>query len=366
MSEMNNEDLEQLKRCAERTLENHRQPHIGKFFKRCFEEKAPVLTSSLYTEPTFWRSPKSKILADIDIACLGVPMDVSAPYHGGAKFAPKAVRESSLSFGPVHDRWHNIPFEQCAIADYGDVVFSRPHDTAQTVEDIYQAYCKLDDAGVTPFAIGGVHTVTHPILKALGRKKPLGLIHIDAHADTMTGPMQGEELSDGAVFRNAALDSGIDPERVVQIGIRGRATPFWDFSYDSGMRVITMEEVEDIGIKAVIEEARKVIGDGPCYLTLDCDGIDANYLPGTQLAEPFGFTSREVRQLIRGMKGLDIVGADIVELCPLVDVNNISSNLIGALGFEILSLLSDARVKHKGPQRKTHWNNNVDKTAESE
>lgn len=348
--------MEELRRFAERSLEDHRHPHIGDFYKRCMEENSPVFAAPHeLTERTFFRAPRVAQLQDLDIACLGLPMDVSAPYHGGQKFAPNALREASYTHGPIHQKWLTIPFDLCRIGDRGNVEFSRPHDTSRTVEDIYQAICEIDDAGVVPFSVGGVHTVTHPVLKALGRKEPLGLIHIDAHADTMTGEMQGEELSDGAVFRNAVLDQGIDPERTVQIGIRGFATHYWDFSHDSGMKVITMDDFDEMGLANVLDVVRETIGDGPCYLTLDCDGIDANYLPGTQLPEPFGFTSREVRSLIRGLRGLDLVGADIVELCPLVDVRDTSANLMAALGFEILCLLSEARQRRTGETHKTRW-----------
>lgn len=354
---MNDEQrMAELRKFAERSLDNHRHPHIGEFYKRCLEEGSPVFAAAHeLTETTFYRAPRVDTLQDLDIACLGLPMDVSAPYHGGQKFAPNALRKASYTHGPIHQKWLTIPFDTCRIGDVGNVEFSRPHDTAQTVEDIYQAICEIDDAGVVPFSVGGVHTVSHPVLKALGRKEPIGLIHIDAHADTMTGEMQGEELSDGAVFRNAVLDQGIDPNRTVQIGIRGFATHYWDFSYDSGMKVITMDDFDEMGLSRVLEEVKATVGDGPCYLTLDCDGIDANYLPGTQLPEPFGFTSREVRSLIRGLRGLNLVGADIVELCPLVDVRDTSANLMAALGFEILCLLSEARQKRTGETHKTTW-----------
>jgi agmatinase len=356
MAGLDPKKLAHYKKLAARPFTHHSDPKVKAFLERCFEEKAPVLaTPALYTANDFYLAPRKKDLDDIDIACVGVPMDVSAPYRGGAKFGPRAVREWSKCHGPVHDHWNTIPFELCSVADYGDVVFERPHDTAQTVEDIFQFYSVLDDAGVNTLSVGGVHTISHPILKALGRKEPLGLIHIDAHADTMVGKMQGEELSDGAVFRHAVLDESIDPERTIQIGIRGRATPFWEFSHDSGMRVLTMDDVDDMGLPAVIEEARKVVGDGPCYLTMDVDGIDATYLPGTQLPEPFGFTTREVRKLIRGMRGLDIIGADIVELCPMVDVEDTSANIAAALGFEMLCILAEARVKRSGKERKTYW-----------
>ena len=356
MAGLDPKKLEHYRQLADRSFTHHSDPKLQAFFERCIEENAPVLaTSSLYTSDDFYLAPRKKEIQEIDIACVGVPMDVSAPYRGGAKFGPRKVREWSKNFGPVHDHWNTVPFDLCSIADYGDVQFQRPHDTTQTVEDIFQFFSELDDAGINTLSIGGVHTISHPILKALGRKEPLGMIHIDAHADTMVGQMQGEDLSDGAVFRNAVLDESIDPERTIQIGIRGRATPFWEFSHDSGMRVLTMDDVDEMGLPAVIEEARKIVGDRPCYLTMDCDGIDATYLPGTQLPEPFGFTTREVRRLIRGMRGLDIIGADIVELCPLVDVQGMSANIAAALGFEMLCILAEARVQRSGKQRKTHW-----------
>ena len=352
---LNPDKLLHYQQAAKKQLGDHDHLGIAAFFQRCLDENNPVLAPALHTEDYFYRAPRKTDLAEVDIACIGVPMDVSAPYRGGAKFGPKKVREWSKIHGPIHDRWQTIPFDLCSIADVGDVEFQRPHNTQQTVEDIYKKFCVLDNAGINPLSIGGVHTISHPILKALGQKEPLGLIHIDAHADTITGPMQGEELSDGAVFLNAVLDQGIDPERTVQIGIRGRATSFWQFSHDSGMRVITMDDIDEMGMASVLEEVRTVVGKGPCYLTLDCDGIDSTYLPGTQLPEPFGLTSREVRNLIRGLRGLDIIGADIVELCPLVDVQDTSSNLAAALGFEMLCLLAEARVKRTGTTRKTYW-----------
>jgi agmatinase len=357
MNESKQAQMDAYRQHAMRNLENHRDPRIGSFYKRCSEEQAPIFTPAYsVTEKTFYRAPRRDSLEDVDIACIGVPMQVSAPYFGGQNYGPNALRDSSLTYGgPIHERWNTIPFDLCSIADFGNVDFSRPHNTQQTVEEIYNAYCEVNDAGVVPLTVGGVHTVSHPILKALGREQPLGLIHIDAHADTMTGEMQGEELSDGAVFRHAVLDQGIDPARTVQIGIRGAYTHYWNFSYDSGMRVITIDDFDEMGLPKVLEEVRKIIGDGPCYLTLDCDGIDANYLPGTQLPEPFGLTSREVRNLLRGLRGLDLVGADIVELCPLVDVRDTSSNLMAALGFEMLCLLAEARQARTGETRQTHW-----------
>ncbi|MDG1988239.1 MAG: arginase family protein [Halieaceae bacterium] len=349
------EKLSQYQKAALKQLDENNDPRIAAFFKRCIEENNPVLAPALHTEDYFYRAPRTRDLVAVDIGCIGVPMDVSAPYRGGAKFGPRKIREWSKNHGPIHDRWNTIPFDLCSVADIGDVEFSRPHDTRQTVEDIFNKFCELYDADVNPLSIGGVHTISHPILKALGQKEPLGLIHIDAHADTMTGLMQGEELSDGAVFLNAVLDQGIDPERTIQIGIRGRATPFWQFSHDSGMRVITMDDFDELGLQKVLEEVRKIIGDGPCYISMDCDGIDSTYLPGTQLPEPFGLTSREVRSLIRGLRGLDIVGADIVELCPLVDVQDMSSNLTAALGFELLCLLAESRERRIGKSRKTYW-----------
>lgn len=340
---------------AEKPLTEHSNPRIASFYQRLHAENSPLIESTYKGKLSFFGAPSSENLDAIDIALVGVPMDTSAPLRAGAKFGPKAIREWSKNHGPIHPLWEIIPFDLCRIADVGDVEFSRPHDTEQCVEDIFRRYRQFAEHNVVPLSAGGVHTISHPMLKGLAVDGPLALVHIDAHADTYAGNFQGEALSDASVFRNAVLDGAIDPEKTIQIGIRGRSTPYWEFSHATGMRVITMDEVDDLGLPAVIEEVHKLIGDLPCYLTLDCDAIDASYMPGTQLPEPFGFTSREILRLVRGLRGLNVVGADIVELAPDYDPQGVSSTLASGLFFEELCLLAEAQVKRTGETKLTSW-----------
>jgi arginase family enzyme len=149
----------------------------------------------------------------------------------------------------------------------------------------------------------------------------------------------------------------IDPERTIQLGLRGRSFHFWSYSFDVGTRVVTAEEFQEKGAMAMAEEARKIVGDGPCYLTFDVDVLDPMHMPGTGLPEPFGLTTREVSDFIRGLRGLDLVGADIAELCPPADPTEMSANIVAGFCFEMLCLLSEAHVARTGVSRKTHWNN---------
>ncbi|MGI9295951.1 MAG: agmatinase [Pseudomonadales bacterium] len=352
---IDNEKFQRYQAASNRPLTEHSNPDIAGFYRRLHDENSPLLQPAYAGQLTFFSAPSSQDLGNIDIALVGIPMDTSAPLRAGAKFGPKAIREWSKNHGPIHPAWEIIPFDMCRIADYGDVDFARPHDTEQSVEDIFQCYRKLAENNVVPLSAGGVHTVSHPILKGLANDGPLALVHIDAHADTYAGDFQGEPLSDAAVFRNAVLDGAIDPEKTIQIGIRGRSTPYWEFSHTTGMRVITMDEVDDIGLSAVIEEAHRIVGDNPCYLTVDCDAIDACYMSGTQLPEPFGFTSREMLRLIRGLRGLNLIGADVVELAPAYDPQGVSSTLAAGLFFEELCLLAEARVERSGEKHVTCW-----------
>ena len=219
---------------------------------------------------------------------------------------------------------------------------------------------KIKDAGVIPLSIGGEHTMSYPILKAIARDEPLGLIHIDAHGDT-TGFLSDDdpgEVHDGNCFSRAAIDGLIDPERTIQVGIRGSSSWCWEFSEDSGMRVVYAEEIQERGVKAIVQEARELIGDGPCYLTIDVDALDPAYMPGTGVPEPFGLTPLEVRDFIRGLRGLDLHGADIAEICPARDSQEISATLGAALAFEMLCLLTEAQLTRTGNVRRTHWHKN--------
>lgn len=302
----------------------------------------------------FFQAPHRRDLDNADIACVGVPMDQATPNRGGARFGPQAARKWSHIHGPVHERWGTMPYDLCRIIDYGDVAFSGTGGK-ERCGDIYALYGQFQERGILPLTCGGEHTMSRPICNALGEAEPMGLVHIDAHADTGGTPAGMDGYNDNSVFREAVLAGSIDPERTIQIGVRGRAHIAWDFSHKSGMRVVTADEVNENGIAAVVEEMRAIIGDGPVYLSIDTDGIDCVHMPGTTLPEPFGITPLDVRAVIRGMRGMDIRGADIAELCPPHDPTEASANIVAGLMFEMLCLLAEAKAKSNGSVHPTHW-----------
>ena len=218
----------------------------------------------------------------------------------------------------------------------------------EAIADIERHYHRIAAAGVVPLTAGGDHSITLPIMRALGKAhgRPLGLIHFDAHCDT--GPeLFGHKHHHGGPFKVAVEDGVLDPKRTIQIGIRGPAEPLWGFSYESGMTVIHIEELYAMGIPAVVEKARAVAGDGPTYVSFDVDGLDPVYAPGTGTPEVGGFTTYEAQQMLRGLRGLDIIAGDVVEVSPPFDPSG-TTGLTGAqMMFEILCLLAEAVGRKK-------------------
>lgn len=306
-----------------------------------------------------YMAPYSRNIERFDIVCVGVPMENSIPLRTSTQNGPQALREWSQWYGPVHETWGTIPFDSFSVADYGDIEFDAD-DIEARIEQIHSTFLQFQEHGINTLSIGGEHTMTYPIMKALGANEPLGMLHIDAHADTGGAVIPGDtdvlSINDASPFRHAVIDGVLDPERTVQIGIRGRAEHFWDFSHQTGMRVITATEFHELGVDAVIEEARSIIGDGPCYVTVDNDGIDPVDMPATGLPEPFGISALDTRRLLRGARGLDIIGADYAELSPANDPTGQSANISAALSFELLCLLTEARSARTNDRRKTHWN----------
>jgi agmatinase len=287
--------------------------------------------------PTLLDFPYREDWTDLDIALVGVPMDLGVTNRPGARFGPRALRAIER-VGPYNHALKLAPKGAARIADIGDVPLRSRFSLAQSIEDIEAHFARLAADGVRPLAAGGDHSVTHPIMRALGAERPLGMIHVDAHCDT-GGIMDGEKFNHGGPFRNAVLDGVLDPARCVQIGIRGSSEFIWEFSYDAGMTVIHAEDVDDRGIDAVVEQARAVVGDGPVYVTLDVDGIDPAYTPGTGTPEVGGLTPRETQRLLRGLAGLDVVGGDVVEVAPEYDASHNTAHVGAQMLFEILCLM---------------------------
>lgn len=288
--------------------------------------------------PTFLGLPYASGIEGLDIAAVGVPMDLGVTNRSGARFGPRAVRTIER-IGPYHPGFRMVPKARVRAADIGDVPFRSRYSLEQSLEDIEQFYAQFRQAGVRPLSVGGDHSITYPILRALGREQPLGLVHIDAHCDTM-GAFDGSKFHHGGPFRLAVLDGVLDPERTIQIGIRGASNMYWEFSHVSGMTVIYMEDFLSMGIEAVIQKARAVVGDRPFYISIDVDGFDPAYAPGTGTPEAGGLEAREGLALLRGLQGLDVAGADVVEVAPQYDATTNTSQLAAQLLFEEFALMA--------------------------
>lgn len=282
-----------------------------------------------------WQAPD---FGDLQVALAGVPMDLGASNRSGCRFGPRALRAVER-VGPYHHVLRCTPTRELRVADIGDVPMRSRFSLEQSHEDIESAYAKIHAAGVIPVSVGGDHSITLPILRALGRHKPVSLIHFDAHCDT-GGPFDGSRFHHGGPFRQAVLDGVLDPCRTIQIGIRGAAEYLWEFSYESGMTVIHAEDIPRLGIDAIIARAREVVGDTPVYVTFDIDCLDPAFAPGTGTPEVGGVSVREAQAILRGLAGIDIIGGDVVEVAPAYDATANTAHAGAQMLFEILSLVS--------------------------
>ena len=288
--------------------------------------------------PTILDAPYQEDLSGLDVALIGVPMDLGVTNRTGARFGPRAVRGMER-IGPYHHALDVLPLSVLNCADIGDVPFRSRFSLPDSLEDIEIFYKEVIAAGIIPLSVGGDHSVTAPILKAVGAAEPVGCVHIDAHCDT-AGPYEGAKFQHGSPFRNAVLDGVLDPERTVQVGIRGSAEFLWEFSYESGMTVIHADEFAQMGVAAVIEKAKEVLAGKPFYISLDVDGIDPAYTPGTGTPEVGGLTPLDVQQLFYGLKGMDVIGGDVVEIAPQYDPSTNTVQVGTQMVFEILSLIA--------------------------
>ena len=295
---------------------------------------------------TFMRAPYRPDLDGVDIAMYGVPYDGGVTNRPGARHGPREIRNQSSLMRTINHATQINPYDLCAIADVGDVRFDRVYDNEAVTADIEAFVRRLAAAGAMPLAAGGDHSITYPVFRALASPdEPIGMIHIDAHTDTW-GDFKGEKFHHGSPFRLACEEGLLDPTRTVQIGIRGAQNwaDGWEYSEAQGMRVIFIEEFEALGVDGVVAEARRVVGDGPTYISFDVDGLDPVYAPGTGTPEVGGITTREALAMLRGFRGLDLIGGDVVEVAPPFDPSG-NTALVGAtLMYEILCLLAEVRA----------------------
>jgi guanidinopropionase len=299
--------------------------------------------------PTFFRCDPSQDLAEVDIGIIGVPYDGGVTNRSGTRHGPRAVRDQSSLLRRINGATGVQPFSLVRVRDLGDAWIEFPYVLEQAHQEIAAFYRIVVAAGVTPLSVGGDHSISLPILRAVATGRPVGMIHIDAHSDT-GGDYMGSRFHHGSPFSRAVEEGLLDPARCIQIGIRGTTNDpdMWGFSRRAGMRVLDMDEFHDKGWRYAAEEARHVVGDGPVYLTYDIDSLDPAQAPGTGTPEAGGIQVIEALRLLRSLRGIDFVGGDLVEVSPPFDVGGVTAFNGASILFEILCLLAEARAKRSG------------------
>ncbi len=312
---------------------------------------APQMQEPPYSGiPSFFGAPYRQEIADMDIALVGVPFDLGVTNRSGARLGPRDIRNQSRLVGVYNHYSRMSPFADHRVADAGDVPFQTTYNLEEALSDIESFYRKLSSSGVLAITAGGDHSITFPILKGLSSKEKVGLIHFDSHCDT-SPPFHGSGLQHGCPMRNAVEAGLVDPERTVQIGIRGTAELLWQFSYDCGMRVIHIEEFYELGRRKVISEIKSRVGDGPVYISFDIDCLDPAFAPGTGTPVVGGMSSFEALQVLRGLYGLNVIGGDLVEVAPPYDAGGITALAGATLMFEILCLAASSRATGTARQK---------------
>ena len=299
--------------------------------------------------PTFMRLPAVRDPAGLDIALIGVPWDGGTTNRAGARHGPREIRNQSSMMRKVHHASRLAPYELARVADLGDCPVN-PIDLMDTLARIQAFYRRVHEAGALPLSAGGDHLITLPIMRAIAADRPLGMVHIDAHSDTNDRYFGDNLYTHGTPFRRAVEEGLLDARRTVQIGIRGSIyrSDDLEFAESSGMRVLYIEDVMGMGMESVIAEARRVVGAGPTYVSFDVDGLDPVFAPGTGTPEIGGLTTREAQQLLRGLQGLTLVGADVVEVAPPFDPSGLTALTGATFMFELLCLLADAVAGRHG------------------
>ena len=298
---------------------------------------------------TFMRLPLVSDAAGLDIALYGIPWDGGTTNRAGARHGPREVRSQSSLMRRVHHVSGIEPFSLARIADIGDVSVN-PIDLQDGLARIESGVAAIVAAGAIPLGIGGDHLTTLPVLRAVARDRPVGLVHFDAHSDTNDTYFGNNPYTHGTPFRRAIEEGLIDPRRTIQIGIRGSIYDpgEHDWARAQGIRVLYMEEFVSRGAIEVIAEAKRVVGTGATYVSFDIDSIDPSMAPGTGTPEIGGFSTREAQQMVRLLEGIDIVGADVVEVSPPFDVAGLTALAGATMAFELVCIIAKAVAGRRG------------------
>jgi len=297
--------------------------------------------------PTFMRlphlTPEHPRYADVRMGLVGVPWDGGTTNRPGARHGPRQLRDYSTMIRVMNPVTGVNPFALANCADLGDVS-PNPVDIQDNLDRITQFYETMKAQGIAPMTAGGDHLVTLPILRALAEDAPVGLIQFDSHTDLFDSYFGGHKFTHGTPFRRAIEENLVDPGRFVQVGIRGTAynTEDTEWGAEQGVRIIRIEEVFERGIPHVMAEVREIVGAGPTYCTYDIDFVDPTFAPGTGTPEIGGPNSFQAQQVIRELRGLNLVGADLVEVAPPFDPSGGTAWLGISLMFELMCVLSEA------------------------
>ena len=284
---------------------------------------------------------------NIDIGIVGIPWDGGTTNRPGPRHAPRQMRDQSSMVRRMHQLTRVVPYDLCNVADLGDCPVN-PANVDDALKRVEAYFKKLVAKNIRPLSMGGDHLCSLPVLRALGEKKPVGMIHFDAHTDLYDSYFGGFKFTHGTPFRRAIEEGVLDPKRTIQIGLRGSMYDNDDFDWGEkmGVRLVRIEEAIEKGSKTIMAEARKIVGDGETYVSFDIDMLDPVYAPGTGTPEIGGFTTREAQSLLREMRGLNIVGADVVEVSPPFDPSGITAYAGVVMMFEILCHMAEAVAKN--------------------
>ncbi|MDD9728378.1 agmatinase [Mameliella sp. AT18] len=291
--------------------------------------------------PTFMRlphlTPDHPRFKDVQIGLVGVPWDSGTTNRPGPRHGPRQLRDASTMIRAQHAANGMRPFEAANCADLGDVG-PNPADIPDSMARITAFYTQLRQAGIRPLTAGGDHLTSLPVLRALAKDGPLGMVHFDSHTDLFHSYFGGTMYTHGTPFRRAVEEGLLDPRRVIQIGIRGTMydSEDRDFAAANGIRIVPIEEFFARGVAEVMEEARATVGSAPCYVSYDIDFVDPTFAPGTGTPEVGGPNSYQALQVCRELEGLDIVGADLVEVSPPFDQSGGTAFLGVSIMFELL------------------------------
>jgi agmatinase/guanidinopropionase len=291
--------------------------------------------------PSFMRLPVTRDLQGVDAAILGVPYDSATSHRGGTRFGPRKIREMSLLLWGHNTTLNVTPLEKLNVVDYGDVSVI-PTSIEHTMQAITETASGIIEAGATLITLGGDHSIALPLLRAHAKKYgPVSLVHVDAHLDTWESEFDAVPYSHGTPFRYALQEGLIRRGEYTQVGIRGPVSNANDYqdAADLGARTTTIHEVIAKGIPAIVQEIHEQM-TGPTYVSVDIDSADPAFAPGTGTPEVGGLTSYQLLQLVRGLRGLNLVGFDLVEVSPPYDHGDITSVLAANIAFEYLSLLA--------------------------